>query len=191
MTDSNKDSILELFELNKKSVLCCSLNEVYITGLINRGAKIWFKESDREEVMKYLNSISGKSYDINFIKQDSIGQFDYSLLDEYQYKNLNNDQSLLIKNFIIINVNKFKFVKWVFSQRVSPNYDSISIYSVVPSLQRIKLIIPEDINIPIERYWTFSNSNPYVSFKLISDWIFIKNNLLRRIFSDKLIVIEC
>ena len=175
MTDSNKDGILELFELNKKSVLCCSLNEVYINGLINRGAKIWFKESDREKVIKYLNNISGKSYDINFIRQDSIEQFDYSLLDECQYKNLNNNQSL----------------KWVLSQRISPNHDSISIYSVVPSLQRIKLIIPEDINIPIERYWTFSNSNPYLSFKLISHWIFIKNNLLRRIFSDKLIVIKC
>ena len=52
MTDFNKDAILELFEFDKKSVLCCAIDEAYIIGLINRGAILWFREIDRERVTK-------------------------------------------------------------------------------------------------------------------------------------------
>ena len=83
MTDFNKDAILELFEFDKKSVLCCAIDEEYITGLINRGATLWFREADREEIVKldvfkagYLmlsdsDESLGENNEINFHEKDS------------------------------------------------------------------------------------------------------------------------
>ena len=61
---------------------------------------------------------------------------------------------------------------------------------MVPSFSKIRLILPEDKDIDFERYWRLKAPSLFLTLKLVVEWFFIKNRVLRKIFSDKLIVIK-
>ena len=190
MFDLNKEGILELFDFHNKSVLCCSIDKTHIVGLINRGAIVWFRDIDKERVTR-LDIHSSFKKNINFITNNSTNNFDYSIVSDMQYNAFKKNEFFLVKEHIVLITGKINVIKWLMKFKCSFNKDNKILYSVVPSLNNIKLIIPEQLDVPFDRYWTFRCSNPFTFFRLIIEWFFIRNNLLRKIFSDKLIVFKC
>tara|TARA_B100000401_G_scaffold363233_1_gene261097 strand:+ start:1027 stop:1638 length:612 start_codon:yes stop_codon:yes gene_type:complete len=203
MSEVCKDAILELFEFNNKSVLCLVNDDEYISGLIKRGANLSFlrekKEfkkspSDEEQYLVTLNQCSDifvKKGQINHIDDVSNHNFDYlianSLINERLIRNYIPiaEYSLIIHKNTIKNYKKLSTIK-----NLNKDFHFIS-YSVSPSLEKIKLIIPNQIDVPIERYWSLSGPNLIKTFGLVIEWIFISIKFLRITFSDRLIIIKC
>ena len=44
----NRDAIFEIFDFEKKSVLCDLIDETYIIGLLKRGANLYFREAEQK-----------------------------------------------------------------------------------------------------------------------------------------------
>lgn len=189
MVSSSKDAILELFDFNKKKVLCCSTDLVYIKGLVNRGAEVWLKESDQEKFSQLEINPHYKNF-IYFINDGLINDFDYLLVNDFQYGEVNDCETYLANEHIVIIAGAINFNKLFFRMKPSYMKKNKILYSVVPSFNNVKLIIPEQINVPLQKFWTIRSKNPFLSIKLVIEWFFIRNNILRKIWADKLIIIS-
>ena len=190
MVDYSKEGILELFDFYDKKVLCFNFNEAYIVGLINRGAKVWIRD------IHYKQAIEMDGWDIieknvKFFNNNFAINVDYSIVKGRHYSDLKMNTLIMVGRDIVIISGKINILRWFFSQNKLNKKKNIIIYSVVPAISKIKLIIPENIDVTIDRYWSLRHPNPIFFFKLIFQWLFIRSSFLRKIFSDKLIVIKC
>lgn len=189
MSNRNKDAILELFEFNEKKVLCINIDKTYIHGLIDRGANVWFDESEKKIANQIEIELNYKQK-INFYNINLKSNFDYLIVNDLDNIYLNINESLFINEKIVIikgTINLFKLFL-----RLNKSFDKeyMTLYSVAPSLNNIKLIIPEKFNVSIQRYWTLRSSNPFISIKLFIEWLYINNGFLRNFFTDKLLVVK-
>ena len=189
MSNSNRDAILELFDFNKKKVLCLYIDREYIQGLIIRGAEVWFRESEKDQITKLQIEFNYKK-NINFISNNMTSNFDYSIATDFKNNNRNLKESLLAKEKIVLIAGKINVIKLLWQIKSFFNQENRDVYSVAPSLKNIKLIIPEQFNLSIQRYWTLKSINPFITIILIMEWFCIKNNLIRKMFTDKLIVFK-
>lgn len=189
MSNSNRVAILELFDFNKKKVLCLFIDREYIQGLIIRGAEVWFMDSEKDQIKKLQIEFNNEK-NIKFINNNTVSNFDYSIATDLKYKNKGLKESATAKENIIIVAGMIKVIKLLLQIKSSFNKQDGDIYSITPSLNNIKLIIPEQLDLSIERYWSLKSLNPFISIKLIIEWFCIKNNLIRKIFADKLIVFK-
>ncbi len=197
----NMDAIFEIFDFEKKSVLCDLIDETYIIGLLKRGANLYFREAEQKHLEK-LNIFEDShnviiksdgdifSNRINYLKENQSVRMDFSLSDASDLAKLESNKLILTDQHLVL-------VKGICQKIISLRkkimiYDkSIKlVYSIVPSSNRVKLVIPENLSLSIERYWSFRNRNPFLVLHLIFEWIFIRVNFLRKLFSDKLIIIK-
>jgi hypothetical protein len=190
MFDVNKEGILEVFDFRAKNVLCCSFDATHIIGLINRGAIIWFEDKDKQKVYE-LEAYPSFKNSINFVVNNRPNLFDYSMVSDINHGVLEKNRPFFVKEHIVTLAGKFNVIKWhLFSHRLFLT-DDRTLYSVVPSLDNVRLVIPELFEISFQRYWTLRCPNPLGSLKLTAEWLFIKSGLFRKLFFDKLIVIKC
>jgi hypothetical protein len=190
MVNLSKDAILELFDFNKKKVLCYSIDLAHIIGLVNRGAEVWLKKADQEKFSQLGIDPYYKNF-IYFMNDGLFSDFDYLLVNDFQYAEVNDCETFFAKEHIVIIAGAINFNKLFF--RIKPSYlkKNKTMYSIVPSLNNVKLIIPEQINVSVRRFWTLRSKNPLLSIKLLIEWFFIRNNILRKMWADKLIIISC
>tara|TARA_B100001063_G_scaffold247388_1_gene294186 strand:- start:6892 stop:7455 length:564 start_codon:yes stop_codon:yes gene_type:complete len=187
MINNLNDAFLEFFDLNEKNILCCSTEESHLNGLLKRGANVWVFEKYFKKANRINNLIDNKK--IYFISEKTNKNFEFLLINIEDLEKIKEISSLHFKYKIILASKKnlvrnfFKFKKY--------EKNDFDIYFIIPSLKRIKFIVPERSNESLERYWSFSDSNPLLIIFLILEWIFIKNIFLRKFFSDKLIIIKC
>ena len=67
MINNLNDAFLEFFDLNEKNILCCSIEESYLNGLLKRGANVWILKKYFKKVSRINNLIDHKK--INFISE--------------------------------------------------------------------------------------------------------------------------
>ena len=185
MDNVSSESLLEIFDFNKKIVFCSCIEEELLNGLINRGSIVWVEDSNKTKILAMRTYIDLKNK-INYTTNSPSNYYDYSIVSDL---NIEINQSFAREHILIV-TGKLNLFSWNLMHRKKFSKNNIFTYSVVPSLKNVKLVIPELFNISLERYWTLNSVNPFKSLKLILEWIFIKNNLIRRLFSDKLIVIK-
>ncbi len=190
MCNLDREGILELFDCYKKNIICLNIDQTYIIGLIKRGARIWFRQCDRNIVDRLeMNFNFRKS--IGYINDNCTDEFDYCLMDINQYNLYEPNMTPLVRKLIVIVTGGLNIFKWMMKSKNIESINKYNLYSIVPSFDDVKMIIPEQCTINVQRYWSIKDSNILVSIQLISQWIFIKNNFLRRYFSDKLVIIKC
>ena len=179
--------ILELFDFHKKSILCSMFNKSFDLELKNRGAitSSGVNFTKTEEKLVFVSSLT-RDNKLHNDKQ----YFDYAIVDDKQFVTIKNNKSIVVNEYIVVIKGGINAIKFVRRNLHSYDNDKIIIYSVVPSLNKIKLIIPEQFNIKIERYWSLNHQNILTTINLIIEWIFIRIKLLRKLFSDKVVVIK-
>tara|TARA_B110000008_G_scaffold279522_1_gene326978 strand:- start:154 stop:723 length:570 start_codon:yes stop_codon:yes gene_type:complete len=189
MSNRDKDAILELFEFNEKKVLCTNIDKTYIHGLIDRGADVWFDES-KKKIANQIEIELNYKQKINFYNSNLKSNFDYLIVNDVDYNYLNINEALFAKEKIVIIKGTINVFKLFLRLNKSFNKEYMILYSVAPSLNNIKVIIPEKFNVSIQRYWTLRSSNPFISIKLFLEWFCINNGFLRKFFTDKLVVVK-
>lgn len=183
------ESILEVFDFNKKKIFCSCVEEQLLNGLINRGSEVWVDDSNKTKISAMETYLDFKD-EINFTANNLPNYFDYSIVSDLKINFKSASNGSLAKEQILIITGMLNLFIWNMKLKKKLIKNNIVVYSVVPSLKNVKLIVPELFNVPLERYWTLNSRNLTMSLKLILEWIFIKNNLIRRLFADKLIVIK-
>tara|TARA_S200000501_G_C20581663_1_gene637520 strand:+ start:31 stop:594 length:564 start_codon:yes stop_codon:yes gene_type:complete len=187
MINNLNDAFLEFFDLNEKNILCCSIEESYLNGLLKRGANVWILEKYFKKVSRINNLIDHKK--INFISEKTKKKFEFLLINIEDHEQIKEISSIHFKYKIIL-ASKMNLVRNFFKFNKYKKND-FDIYSITPSLKRIKFIVSDRSNQSLERYWSFSDPNPLLIIFLFLEWTFIKNIFLRKYFSDKLIIIKC
>lgn len=190
MNNSTKEAVLELFDFEKKNVFCSFVDQCYMKGLLRRGAVLYFSEKHLKSVE--WNKVFSKNElsKIHFIDISKDITLDFQILTLLEYKETLQKKISFAKKTIIFVENR-KFLKNIlFFQKKYFKEKVLIIYSVVPSLSNIKFILPEEKDLNFERYWRFKSSNLFFSLKLIVEWFLIKNNTLRKLFSDKIIILK-
>tara|TARA_B100000579_G_C22835666_1_gene858576 strand:- start:1129 stop:1692 length:564 start_codon:yes stop_codon:yes gene_type:complete len=187
MINSDWLGILELCNFHKKSVLCCIFDKSLDHELKNRGAitSSGVNFTKTEEKLVFVSPLT-KDNKLHNDKQ----YFNYAIVDDKQYVTIKNNKSIIVNEYIVVikgGINAIKFMK-----RNLHSYDNekIIMYSVIPSLNKIKMIIPEQFNIKIERYWSLKHKNILTTINLIIEWVFIRRKFLRKLFSDKVVIIK-
>lgn len=191
MDDVHIECALEVFDFCKKSIYCDSANESRLNGLVNRGALVWLDDSKENEITEMKSYLEIKD-SINFIHSNGFPKhFDYSIVCNLEHGVFSMLSVYSVKEHIFILTGILDRLRWYLIFRKVFDDRHTILYSVVPSIDNTKLVIPELFDLPLERYWTLRSRNPLFSLKLIVEWIMIKNSFLRKAFSDKLIVIKC
>ena len=188
MGDTGSEGILEVFELENKHVYCSYFEEEILNGLIKRGANIWVDELShyRFLAMKTFPELKDKINDMN----NPPNSFDYSIALGYKTDIQEKHNSIPISERIILLEGTLRLLKWNLFNKKSFKKNKVSTYSVAPSFKNVKLVIPEMLNRPLERYWSLFSKNPLKCLKLLIAWAIIKNSSLRKLFIDKIIVIK-
>tara|TARA_B100001175_G_C19476086_1_gene624391 strand:+ start:692 stop:1258 length:567 start_codon:yes stop_codon:yes gene_type:complete len=188
MGDTSSEGILELFELENKYIYCSCLEEELLHGLIKRGANVWVDEQShyRSLAMNSFPELRDKINDMN----NPPNYFDYSIALDFE-KNLQKIfSSITVKQRIVILGGTLKVLKWNLFNKKNFKKSKVRIYSIAPSFRHVKLVIPEILNRPLERYWSLLSKNPLKCLKLLTEWVIIKNHSLRKLLIDKIIVIK-
>ncbi len=188
MGDINSEAILEVFELENKCIYCSYLEEGLLQGLIKRGAKVWVDEQNYHNLLS-LQTHTALKDQVNS-SANPPNYFDYSIAFDLKTASERTFSFTPISKKIVLLDGILRILKWnLFSKRRFKN-NIVSIYSVAPSFKNIRLVIPETLNIPLERYWTLISLNPLIFAHLLISWLFTRNYLLRRLFTPKIIVIK-
>jgi hypothetical protein len=189
MSNSNRESIFEIFSLQGKHILCCVLDEEYIDGMIKRGSTLWFDVESKERVVD-LQVYSKCKEQINFVLGSAPQSFDHVIVNDPRHSILGKNDSFSAGASIIIISGIYNVIKWnLWLHKLFSHKDKTS-YSVVPSFENVKLVIPEGFGIQFERYWTLRSLNPVRSMKLLAEWLSIKSSFLRKLCFDKVIVLK-
>ena len=190
MNNSTKEAALELFDFEKKNVFCSFIDQSYVNGLLRRGASLYFSEEHLKSIEWNKAFNKNELSKIHFIDTKKDITLDFQILTFLEYKKISqknisfaNKTIIFIKNRNFLS-NTFFFKKKLFKEKV------LNIYFVVPSFSNIKFILPEEKDLNFERYWGLKSSNLFLTLKLISEWFLIKNKILRKIFSDKIIILK-
>jgi hypothetical protein len=188
--DLDKEGVLEIFNFSGKHVLFCNFDGAYISGLVNRGASVWLDSVYKNQVYK-LKEYAEIKNSINFISDNSRNTFDFSIANGITHVASKINKSFIIKDQILLLGGGLNVIKWHFFSHRLFMIDKTTLYSVVPSLSNVRLVIPDMIEVPVQRYWTLRSRNPLLSIKLIVEWHLLKNYFFRKYFFDKLIVVKC
>ena len=153
MDDIGSESILEVFDFNKKKVFCSFIEEELLNGLINRGAEVWLDNSNKTKISA-MRTYLGFKDNINFTNNDLPNYFDYSIVSDLKkvIKSKSNESSA--KEHILIITGILNLLSWHMMSKKEFSKNNTVMYSVVPSLKNARLVIPEIFNVPLERYWT-------------------------------------
>ena len=187
MVNSGSEGILEVFDFENKYVFTSYMDEELLQGMINRGAKVWvnnLKDLNLTTMDSHLD-LKGKLNDTS----DPHDFYDYSIMREEEIKLQKGPNPTPIKQRIILICGTWRLFKWnIVGKR---NYRKLKIlsYSIAPSFGNVKMVIPEMFDVSLERYWPLFSKNPIVCIRLITIWVIIKNNFLRKLFIDKIILI--
>tara|TARA_Y100001970_G_scaffold291512_1_gene428947 strand:+ start:1139 stop:1705 length:567 start_codon:yes stop_codon:yes gene_type:complete len=188
MGDTGLEGILEVFEFENKHVYCSYLEEELLHGLIKRGANVWVDELSHYRLlaMKTIPELKDKMNDI----KNPPNSFDYSIALDFKINKQDISHSIPVNQRIILLDGPLRLLKWNLLNKGNFNKQTVSTYSVAPSIKNVKLVIPETLNRPLERYWSLLSKNPLKVLQLLSTWVIIKNHSLRKLFVDKMIVIK-
>ncbi len=190
MNSSTREAFLELFDFEKKNVFCAFIDLYYLNGLLKRGANLYLNKVHANSI-EWENKFSNDDLcNVHFIDSEINLELDFQILKLSQYKNFSRQNNFAANETIILDENKFSLNYFLSFPRRRFKEKAFIIYSVVPSFSKIRLILPEDKDIDFERYWRLKAPSLFLTLKLVVEWFFIKNRVLRKIFSDKLIVIK-
>ena len=187
MINSDWLGILELCDFHKKSVLCCTFDKSLDQELKNRGA-ITSPSLNLTKIEGKLAFVPSLENDIQHHNDKQY--FNYAIVDDKQFVTIKNNKSIIVNEYIVVIKGGINAIKFMRRDLHSYDNDKIITYSVVPSLNKIKMIIPEQFNIKIERYWSLKHKNILTTINLIIEWVFIRIKFLRKFFSDKVVIIK-
>ena len=187
MANSHSEAILEILELTKSKVFFSGFNLGYVESLIFRGASVWLDDHQYEVFLrqeKNSNILDNvKSLD------DSPGHFDYMIsFGTKNFKRQFISESIQTKVFILDDL-KSKLLWALFKGRYVQKKEFF-LYSISPSLNDTKLVIPENVQVKFERYWSLYSLNPIRMAILVSGWIITKTKFLRILLTDKLVIVK-
>ena len=190
MNSSTREAFLELFDFEKKNVFCAFIDLHYLNGLLKRGANLYLNKVHANSIEWKKKFSNDDLCNVHFIDSEINLDLDFRILKLSQYKNFSRQNNFAASETIILDENKFSLNYFLSFPRRRFKEKAFIIYSVVPSFSKIRLILPEEKDIDFERYWRLKAPSLFLTLKLVVEWFFIKNRVLRKIFSDKLIVIK-